>query len=102
MHFNFIGYFDSDFDGHKEIGVSTSGYAMNLGLGDISWGSRKQSIPIDCTIEAEYVIVAEATEEIVWLRKILEYLQVKLVQLNPLMIDNTSAIKLAKSPKFHD
>jgi len=29
--FNLIGYFDSDFDGDKEIGVSTSGYAMSLG-----------------------------------------------------------------------
>eukprot|EP00253_Pinus_taeda_P002554 PITA_02554 len=36
------------------------------------------------------------------LRKILEDLQVKQVQSTPLMIDNTSAIKLAKNPKFHD
>eukprot|EP00253_Pinus_taeda_P035931 PITA_35931 len=35
------------------------------------------------------------------LRKILEDLQVKQVQSTPLMIDNTSAIKLAKNPKFH-
>ena len=34
--------------------------------------------------------------------KILEDLQVNQVQLTPLMIDNTSAIKLAKNPKFHD
>eukprot|EP00253_Pinus_taeda_P015405 PITA_15405 len=36
------------------------------------------------------------------LRKILEDLQVKQVQSTPLMIDNTSAIKLAKNPKFND
>ena len=46
--------------------------------------------------------VAEAIKEIVWLRKILEDLQVKQVQSTPLMIDNTSAIKLAKNPKFYD
>ena len=45
---------------------------------------------------------AEATKEIVWLRKILEDLQVKKVQSTPLMIENTFAIKLAKNPKFHD
>eukprot|EP00253_Pinus_taeda_P012506 PITA_12506 len=45
---------------------------------------------------------AEATKEIVWLRKLLEDLPVKQVQSTPLMIDNTSAIKLAKNPKFHD
>eukprot|EP00253_Pinus_taeda_P031523 PITA_31523 len=36
------------------------------------------------------------------LRKILEDLQVKQVQSTPLMNDNTSAINLAKNPKFHD
>ena len=97
-----IGYSDSDFDGDKETGVSTSGYAMSLGSGVVSWRSRKQSVPIDSTTEAEYVATAEAMKEIVWLGKILEDLQVKQVQSTPLMIDNTSAIKLAKNPKFHD
>ena len=87
-------------DGDKETGVSTSGYAMSLGSGAVSWRSRKQSVPADSTTEAEYVAVAEATKEIVWLRKILEDLQVKQVQSTRVMIDNTSAIKLAKNPKF--
>ena len=29
--FNLIGYFDSDFDGDKENGVSILGYLMSLG-----------------------------------------------------------------------
>ena len=99
--FSLIGYSDSDFDGDKETGVSTSGYAMSLGSGAVSWRSHKQSVPADSTTEAEYVAAAEATKEIVWLRKILEDLQVKQVQSTLLMIDNTSAIKLAKNPKFH-
>jgi len=37
-----------------------------------------------------------------WLRKILEDLQVKQVHSTPLMIDNTSVIKLVKNPKSHD
>eukprot|EP00253_Pinus_taeda_P021791 PITA_21791 len=90
------------FDGDKETGVSTSGYAMNLGSGVVSWRSHKQSVLADSTREAKYVAAAEATKEIVWLRKILEDLQVKQVQSTPLMIDNTSAIKLAKNLKFHD
>eukprot|EP00253_Pinus_taeda_P002980 PITA_02980 len=40
--FSLIGYSDSDFDGDKETGVSTSGYAMSLGSGAVSWSSRKQ------------------------------------------------------------
>eukprot|EP00253_Pinus_taeda_P002594 PITA_02594 len=64
--------------------------------------SRKQLVPVNFTTEAEYVIAAEATKEIVWLRKILEDLQVKQVHSTPLMINNTSAVKLAKNPKLHD
>ena len=45
---------------------------------------------------------AEATKEIVWLKKILEYLQMKQMHSTPLMVDNNSAIKLAKNPKFQD
>ena len=75
--FKLIGYLDSDFDGDREIGVSTFGYTMSLGSTAVSWISRKQSVPADSTTEAEYVVVAEATKEIVWLRKILEDLQEK-------------------------
>eukprot|EP00253_Pinus_taeda_P033087 PITA_33087 len=35
-NFKLIGYSDSDFDGDKENGVSTLGYAMSLGLGVVS------------------------------------------------------------------
>jgi hypothetical protein len=39
--FNLIRYSDSDFDGDKENGVSTSGYLMSLGSVVVSWRSRK-------------------------------------------------------------
>eukprot|EP00253_Pinus_taeda_P016079 PITA_16079 len=100
--FSLTEYSNLDFDGDKETGVSTSGYAMSLESGAVSWRSHKQSVPADSKTEAEYVAAAEATKEIVRLRKILEDLQVKQVQSTPFMIDNTSAIKLAKNPKFHD
>jgi len=101
-NFSLIGYSDSYCDGDKEIRVCTSRYAMSLGSGAISWRSHKQSIPADSTVEAEYVVAVEATKEIVWLRKMLEYLRVKQVQSTPLMMDNTSTIKLAKNQKLHD
>jgi hypothetical protein len=70
--FHLTGYSDCDFDGDKEHGVSTSGYLMNLGSATITWRSRKQSVLVDSTIEAEYVAAAQATKEIIWLQKILE------------------------------
>eukprot|EP00253_Pinus_taeda_P023415 PITA_23415 len=72
--FSLIRYSDSDFDRDKETGVSTFHYAMSLGSEAVSWRSHRQSVPTDSTTEAEYVATAEATKEIVWLKKILEYL----------------------------
>ena len=63
---------------------------MILGLGAVSWRSRKQSVPADSTTEAEYVATAEAMKEITQ------------VHSTPLLIENTFTIKLAKNPKFHD
>ena len=58
--FSLTGYSDSDFDGEKKTGVSTSGHTMILGLGAVSWRSCKQSVPADSTTEAEYVAAAKA------------------------------------------
>ena len=100
--FILIGYSDSDFNGDKETEVSTLGYATSLGSGIVSLRSHKQSVPTDSTTEAEYLEVAEATNEFLWLREILEDFQEKQMHSTYLMIDNTSTIKLAKNPKFHD
>jgi len=72
VDFHLTGYSDSDFYGDKENGVFTYGYLMSLGSTTISWRSCKQSVPVDSTTEAEYVAPAQATKEIIWLRKILE------------------------------
>jgi hypothetical protein len=39
--FNLMGYFDSNFDGDNENGVSTLGYLMSLGSAIVSWRSCK-------------------------------------------------------------
>lgn len=82
--------------------MSTSGYLVILGSTTISWRSCKQSNPTYFTTKAEYVVVGEATKEIVWLRKILEDSQEKQVNATPLFIDNTYVVKLAKNPSFRD
>ena len=92
LHFHFAGYSDSDFDGDKENGVSTFGFLMNLGSTTINWISHKQHVPTDSTTEVEYVAAAQATKEIIWLRKILEDLQEKQNASTPLFVDNSSAI----------
>ena len=75
--FHLTGYVDSDFDGDKENELSTSSYLMTLGSAAITRRSKKQTILANSTTEVEYVEVAQATKEIVWLRKIIDDLQEK-------------------------
>ena len=50
-----IGYPDSDYVGSIDDRKSTLGYAFHLGIGLISWASRKQSIVSLSLVEDEYV-----------------------------------------------
>ena len=47
---------------------------MSLGLVVVFWISTKNQLQQIQNTQAEYVIVVEATKEIVWIRNILEYL----------------------------
>ncbi|XP_059067424.1 secreted RxLR effector protein 161-like [Cryptomeria japonica] len=90
--FHLTGYSDCDFDGDKEHGMSTFGYLMTLGSTTVTWRSKKQIVHADSTTKEEYVAAAQATKEIVWLRKILEDLQEKQMTSTPLFVDNNFAI----------
>lgn len=94
--FKLVRHLDSDYDGDTKNGVFTQGYLMSLGSAAISWRSRMQTVPTYFTTEVEYVAAADATKEIVWLRKLLEDLQEKELNATPLLNDNTSAIKFGQ------
>ena len=54
------------------------------------------------TCEAEYVAVATAACQVVWLRQLLGELTGVEAHLPALMVDNQPAIALAKNPILHD
>ena len=75
---NLEGYVDSDWAGSAIDKKSTSGCCFSMGLGVISWFSRKQSCVALSIVEAEYVASCSVSYEPVWLRKLLSnifYLQ---------------------------
>ena len=59
---------DADWAADKENRASISGYVVKACGGPISWRSRKQKSIACSTMEAEYVSIAEACKEIVWIR----------------------------------
>ena len=96
-HSQLRGYSDSDWAGCTDTRRSTSGYIFMIGNNVISWGSKKQPVVALSTTEAEYIALCSATQEAVWLRRLLESIQ--LVQNGPTTIveDNQGTISMAKN-----
>ena len=68
---NLEGYVDSDWVGSAINRNRTSGCCFSMGLGVISWFSRKQSYVALSTTEVEYVAACSYSCEAIWLRKLL-------------------------------
>ena len=100
-HLNLLGYVDSEYAGDISTRKSTGGYIFTAAGAPISWASRRQQIVTLSSTEAEYVALTEATQEALWLRRILEELRLpgKLTTV-PLFNDNMGAAALAKNPEY--
>ncbi|GLJ52115.1 hypothetical protein SUGI_1108460 [Cryptomeria japonica] len=66
-----MGYTDADWAGSTTDKRSTSGCCFSLGLGVVSWFSRKQKSVALSSAESEYIAASMATCEAIWLRKLL-------------------------------
>lgn len=69
--------------------------------GPIAWLSKKQPIVVLSTSEAEYVALSSATQEAVWLKRLLN--SINAIPPGPVVImeDNQGAIAIAKNPVAH-
>lgn len=95
-------YADADFAGDTEDRKSTGGYAVFLGNGVVSWSSKKQTIVALSSTEAEYVVLSEATREILWTRRFLEEIGLKFEGPTTIYEDNLGTRAFAldqKSPR---
>lgn len=66
------GYSDADWAGDQASRMSTSGYLFFFGAGPIAWVSHKQSCVSLSSMEAEYVALSEACQQLIWLRRLME------------------------------
>ena len=67
----------------------------------MNWLSNKQRIVTLSTAEAEYVALSTATQEAVWLRKLLKDFGEAQDQATMVMEDNQGAICIAKNSAEH-
>ncbi|XP_026419638.1 uncharacterized protein LOC113315594 [Papaver somniferum] len=84
-------YCDSDWDGCPNTRKSTSGYCVFVGGNLVSWFSKKQHTISRSSTEAEYIVLANAATEILWISYLFEELSVYLSLPCRLFCDNLGA-----------
>ena len=97
-----IGYSDADWANDVDTRRSTSGYVFQINGSTVSWSSKRQSCVTRSSTEAEYVALSHATQEVVWLRRLLNDIGEKQDQPSVMNEDNQGAIELSKNPRFHN
>lgn len=96
-----VAFTDSDYAGDLDDRRSTSGFVFKLGARAISWASKKQPVVALSTTEAEYMAATLCACQCVWLRRVLEKIEVEEKTATMIMCDNSSTIQLSKNPVFH-
>jgi hypothetical protein len=94
-----VGYSDASY-AEDEGRKSTTGYVFMLN-GAIAWRSKKQEVVATSSTEAEYISIATATKEAMWLRVLENEISVSSMPMS-IYEDNESAKKLAENWIIND
>jgi hypothetical protein len=95
------GYSDSDWASCVDDMKSTSGYCFSFGSAIFLWSSKRQEVIAQSTVEAEYVAATAAVNQAIWIRKLMVDLQMEQKKSTQILVDNQTAISIAKNPVFH-
>ena len=96
-----VEYSDADWPGDLSDRKSTSGYVFQMSGAAITWRSKKQSCVAISTAEAEYMALACAAQEAVWLQQLISDLKNKPAGAIMIYENNQSAIAMSENPQFH-
>jgi hypothetical protein len=96
-----FGYSDSDWANDPDKRRSTTGYTFVLEGGSVSWMSKLQPTVARSSTDAEYMAACAATQEAVYLRRLLEGLGYKQEGATLILEDNQGCIALSENPVNH-
>eukprot|EP00795_Rhopilema_esculentum_P007133 gene7133-biopygen8536 len=94
------GFSDASWADDMQNRHSTTGNVFMMAGGAISWLSQKQSTVALSTVEAEYIALSKAAQEVVWLKQLFREIGDN-VQPITIMEDNQGAISMTKNPVGH-
>jgi len=96
-----VGWSDSNWAQDRGDCRSTSGFVFDIAGSSISWSSKKQATIATSSVEAEYVALANATKEAIWLHTLLTELDFPPTMATMIHADNQGCIALANNPVSH-
>lgn len=94
-----VGFSDADWAGDIRSRKSTTGFVYLYAGGAVSWCSRKQTSVTLSSMESEYVALSEASQELVWLLKLLKDIGEPYEGPVTVMEDNQSCITFVGSER---
>lgn len=89
------GFVDADWAADIDTRRSQTGFVFYLNGGPVSWQSKKQTTVALSTVEAEYMALSAATQELMYLRQLLSDLGFPQERASILHEDNQGTIALA-------
>jgi len=99
--FDLVGWTDSNWAQDPNDHQSMSEFAFDVRGGVISWLSKKQPTIVMSSVEAEYIVSANTTKEVIWLRTLLQELDLSQKKATIIYTDNQGSIALAHNPVLH-
>ena len=96
-----IGYSDADWANDLNNRHSTTGNVFVMAGGAISWLSQKQPTVALSTSEAEYMSLGSATQEAIWLKRLLNDLHAENQEPIEIREDNQGTIAMTRNPAGH-
>ena len=96
-----IGYSDADWANDLKNRHSTTGNVFVMAGGAISWLSQKQPTVALSTSEAEYMSLGSATQEAIWLKRLLNDLHAENQEPIEIREDNQGTIAMTRNPVGH-
>ena len=99
--FTLEGFSNADWAFNVDDRSSTTGYCVFLSGNIVTWSSRKQQVDARFSTESEYRALACVTMELIWIKSLLDELQLPLQHRLIAWYDNMGAHALAYNPIYH-